>query len=291
MRKCPACGEEKPPDLWQFKMRNGVRVPKCCKACNVARMLKWKLANKDKYRALQKAHQRRRARRAVLYRQTVELNYTASTTQLDAMRRAMAEHPPEVSGEAEMVAYFRGFVAGAKRSAEEGERFERLKDLVHRIAAETKMQRGMAYEDVLSAAYEGLLKFLRSPVKADSLEHERKMAAKAIRWHILDEKRSIGPFKKNGDRRYEVAEGGLPLAEGQPKPSETLQARAEASYALPEALESVDLPPRTKRILAALAEGCNFRESGEREGISESRVCQIVRDLRHEMPELEALLC
>jgi hypothetical protein len=289
MKLCRRCGETKPLNLFHrrtLKSGNIGTTPDCA-ACRVA----LRTAQRKTPEGAIAHRERVREYRQRILSKARGLGVSGDATKVDAVRRAMAEHPPEIAGEAEMVAYFRGFVAGAKRSAEEGERFERLKDLVHRIAAEAKMQRGMIYEDVLSAAYEGLLKFLRGSAKATSLEHERNLAAKAIRWQILDCKRVDGPLtRRGGKNRHPLAESGLHLVEDHPRPSETLQARAEASYALPEAVEAADIPARTKRLLGALAEGCSFREAGEREGITESRACQIVRELGRKMPELEALL-
>lgn len=214
---------------------------------------------------------------------------------VDILRRALVEHPPVLGSEAQMLAYFRGFVAGAQRSEHESERFERLKDLCHRIAAERSLigRRGHAdYEDNLSAAYEGLLVFLRGRRPFDDVPQERKIAALAIRNAVIDQLRSSGDFNRSGGRRHTEAvlsqytdEAGKPAYD---EPAS--QERPGADFDFLHDLGTLELPPRSQRILELLGAGYKLREVGEEVGLSEGRVCQIAKGVAKSHPELEKFL-
>ena len=210
---------------------------------------------------------------------------------VDILRRVLVEVPPELGTENERLAYFRGFMAGTKRNAEETARFERLKDLPHRIASERASLRGIGYEEAISAAYEGLLVFLRSKeVRTyENLEHERACAAKKIRWCIQDYKKVEGPLKYSGFQRW--------IGGADPTDSEGVSFLSELATAKPDEdgadlwaavedrlREREDGGERLLEILRAKLDGLPLKEIGKRWGLTESRVCQI---LKEERPWLE----
>ena len=207
----------------------------------------------------------------------------------DILRRALVEHPPGLKSEKESVAYFRGFVAGAQRTERESERFLRLKDLCHRIAADYGQK---FYEDNVSAAYEGLLNFLRKRRRYTSLTEERKIAAVAIRHAIVDMTRVEGDFGRTGSRKN----AGLVV-------SQLVDHEGRATYSAPasqdrsgeaidwkDGLDSLRLPPRSQRILELLGTGYKLREVGEELGLTEGRVCQIAKGIGRDFPQLKKLL-
>lgn len=280
---CPVCKQETPPERIQYTKRRGEIKPKSCKPCNVQRMTEWKEKNRPKWRAAQRAHQKRRARRAVLYREVVEKQ--SASLPLDAMRRMLVDVPPELATEAEAAAYFRGFVAGAKRTGYESERFEKLKDLCHRIATEMskwgKAGHFQSYEDNLGVAYEGLLAFIRKRTEYETDEHERRTAAMAIRNSIRDYARMEGPIRrgKAGNPRYEQAQ--IPVDEdGEMFSPPTSPDEPWRDGGLKDSLDQLDLDPRSRAILEGLANGVTYRELGERFGITESRACGIAAEIR-----------
>jgi len=301
---CPGCKIAKPLDLFQFQLVRGRHRPTYCKACKVIQSTLWRKRNPEKHKAIQKAHCQRRARRAVLYRQLHEKHEKHSLAELDALRKMLVGRPPELSSETELLAYFRGFMSGAKRTADESERFERLKDLCHRIPAERAMTRTRAftrreYEDDLSAAYEGLLNFIRKKGHFSShesgylsLEHERKMAAMAIRYAIKDAGRAEGPKTRHGERRFEPRTlSQLVRDDGSPSNIEpAAQESHQDEVQLRVDLGAIQIPPRSRLILERLAQGYDTPTIGRELGLSMSRVCQVISDMRRKHPELRELL-
>lgn len=204
---------------------------------------------------------------------------------LDAVRRAMVEAPPVLETEEQRVAYFIGYVAGAKRTGYESERFEKLKDLCHRIAAEMskwgKAGHFQSYEDNLGVAYEGLLAFIRKRKKYENDEHERRTAAMAIRSAIMDYARVEGPIKRDasGTPRYERAL--IPVdADGEIVSPPASPEEPWRDEGLKDSLDQIDLDPRSRAILEGLAAGVTYRELGDRFGITESRACGIMAEIR-----------
>lgn len=216
-----------------------------------------------------------------------------SAVDLDVLRRALVERPENLGSEAEAAAYFRGFIAGSRRRGEESERLERLQDLAHRIAAEqtvTSRGRFVGYETFLSHAYEALLSFVRnrSLVFTDEA-HERRLAAKNIRWRMKEawreesqERRTSG--RNAGKQRLPVPEGLLGIEPDLPGPTALLEARggcpAEEDDLWREIRRRIaahhDGDERLGEIVWMRSQGHTFREVGEHFGVSEARACQIV---------------
>lgn len=280
---CPTCKEEKPLSEFIHQLKpNGSRRPGYCKPCHSRRTIEWKKKNPAKYRAQANRWQRRRNARAALYREMIEGKRVASPEALDAARRALVEAQAAVTGEAEMVAYFRGFTAGAQRTQRESERFESLKDLIDRIAAEQARKiRALPYEDALSYAYEAALAYVRKKTPDDQV-HFRSKAAMAIRNGIIDGVRvtpsALTLSSKRAIRRGEATQWGRQLGEE----AEALRANEEQPKELAwDALLSVKkLRPRERTMLEMLAKGHTFLEVGEALGVTESRACQLARGIR-----------
>jgi len=213
-----------------------------------------------------------------------------SAEKLDVVRRAMAEHPPELSSEADTVAYFRGFLAGAQRSSGESYKINSVKDLIHRIAASEhrKRWRMLSYEDAVSSAYEAVLELIRSSRCPDDLLEFRRIAAIAIRRRCIDVlRKNIG---RNG-QKY-----ALHLAFNQGEEEGTIDhvesgSSIEPRDALDDAIDGLRLlTDRQRQVLEFVAEGLTLVKIGERIGVTEARVWQIIRELREEHPELEQRL-
>lgn len=220
---------------------------------------------------------------------------------VDALRRAAVERPAPLSAEGSMAAYFRGFVAGAQRSEHESLRFEGLKDLIHRIAAErARKVRGLLYEDALSYAYTSALNYLRRSTPTDEV-HFRKKAALAIRNGIKDGLRIYQTRPMIGNASFRARQrktkpifghqfGMNQVGEGMEM---ELHAATETETEIEaDALSAINrLKPRERVILSWLSQGLTHMEVGERLGITESRVCQIVKGIRERCgDELHAAL-
>ncbi len=284
LRLCRVCKVEKPIEDFPVVNASKWRSRKC-RRCTCEYIKAWKRKNPEKNKALiRKEGERIKAARALL------MASKGGPAQMDALRRALVEKPPALESEGERLAYFRGLMAGVKRNAEETERFERLKDLPHRIASERASQRGIGYEEAISAAYEGLLVFMRRKASGFASEEvERKVAAVSIRNAIVDYKRSEGPVDRRMNLRYiggqapvgEEGESLLPsLAEHEDRDSGSdLWAKIQERLA-----GRRDKGARLEEILHWRIQGLTQKECGERLGISESRVNQI---LAAERPWLE----
>jgi len=269
---CTKCLEKK--DLGEFltcangRWRRGV-----CRACGRTNTKAWYAAHPEAKKIYRK---RRRAKQ----KQGLELiRGVGYTPDVDVLRRALVECPPELHGEGERLAYFRGFMAAAKRNKEETERFERLKDLPHRIASEKASQRGIGYEEAVSAAYEGLLVFLRSrEVSFSSLEQERAYAAKKIRWSIDDYKRTEGPSRRGGGLRWiggedSISENGGSLVADVATARDELD---EEAMRLVIARAHTAPDGRLPAIVKRRSEGASLAEIGSELGLSESSICKII---------------
>ncbi len=284
---CSRCNTVKP--IEKFHRRRGRsgewgRTSDCA-ACRVKRCTELRKTPEgaQKHRERVKEYRRRillKSRGLILDRKDPAL--------LDAVRRAMVEAPPSLDTEEKRVAYFIGFVAGAKRSGYESERFEKLKDLCHRIASEMskwgKAGHFQSYEDNLGVAYEGLLAFIRKRKEYESDEHERRTAAMAIRNAIRDYARLEGPIKRAGNARYEQTI--IPTdGDGEPVVVQASPDELWRDDGLRDSLDQLDLDPRSRAILEGLAAGVTYRELGERFGITESRACQIGAQIRERYGE------
>lgn len=212
----------------------------------------------------------------------------ADPAQADVLRRVLVEEPPKLDSEEATLAYFRGFVAGAKRSSEEGQRFERLKDLCHRIAAD----HGRHYEERVSAAYEALLSFLRRSHwrTYESVEAERKEAAAAIRSGIIDRLRQTGERTRGGAIRYPRTT--LTDLEKPDTHSDVLHpVSVDSRDELEDILKAVpEMSEREREAVRWLARGFNLKEIGTGLGVTESAVCRMVQRIGEKHPELEQLL-
>lgn len=285
-RRCSKCGEVKPISGFHRRVdRRPGRRPgfqSVCKPCSLSAAHAWNREHREKRNAAKRAREKRQRLAAATTK--------ASGAHLDVMRRALAEHPPELVTETESLAYFRGFIAGAKRSGEEGLRFERLKDLCHRIAAEGKYVKH--YEERLSAAYEALLSFIRKRRSFADVEQERKIAARAIRFGIIDwlrleegTRNRTGMVRRTGVMLSDVEIADMKADALHPAVNDGTPAEIESIIEM-----SPRLSERERRVLRALALGKNLREVGEELGLTESRACQIVKEIREGHPELERML-
>jgi hypothetical protein len=99
--------------------------------------------------------------------------------ELDHIRKVLAMAPPELSGEADKLAFLRGFMRGAAHGLKETSYIEQHQDLVFRIASELRKHR---YEDRVSFGYEALLACSRSGIS------DRELIANEIREKIQGEK-------------------------------------------------------------------------------------------------------
>jgi RNA polymerase sigma factor (sigma-70 family) len=291
LRRCPACKEEKPatPEFFQLFTRasgNGKRMG-YCRPCQSARARTWQKANPAYRKAQSKRYNVRKRARAQAFKALVEPTGSVDPKTLDALRKALVEQPPALAGEKQMLAYFRGFMDGAKHREAETARFEECKDLVYRIAREKAKSAPQAYEHYVSAGFEGLLDALR---RANShIGPLRPYAAVRIRGAIGDHQRAYAKAK---------AFDGIPLEHIlAPFEDEVVESLIEAKPPVPEAdpdrddpevlsiLDKIGLEGRKRLVVLYLARGMTLREAGEKAGISESRVCQIVAGVRKEHGE------
>ncbi len=296
MKRCGLCGEEKPEADFAMCSRRSRSDPRSvkrwrrgtCKPCERKRCDEWRSAHPDAVKTYRRRTQAKvQAARAIFA--------TLPQQNVDVLRRVLAEAPSDLQGETEAAAYFRGYIAGAKRSGAESERFERLKDLAHRIAADFRREARtfVGYEDRLSFAYEGLLNFIRKrrPEGLDLIA-ERKLAAGAIRHAIMDALRREGEFGRSGVRNPSP-EGFLGLGEDAEMPSSLVLATQNSQDA--PGADFYDLlagvsSGRSRAILEHLAKGETLKEAGAAFGVSESRASQLVREVREMNPGLERRL-
>lgn len=275
-KECRSCRVVKPAsEFWERRQYRKIRLAYDCKDCGRAKAKRWREENRDKALARARRYHRELRARASLVKE--------NTPNVDLLRRVLVEQPRDLASEDARAAYFRGFVAGAKRSGYESERFEKLKDLCHRIASEMskwgKAGHFQSYEDNLGVAYEGLLHFIRKRKEYESDEHERKTAAMAIRNAIRDYARLEGPIKRAGNARYEQTI--IPTdGDGEPVVVQASPDELWRDDGLRDSLDQLDLDPRSRAILEGLAAGVTYRELGERFGITESRACQVAAEIR-----------
>lgn len=269
-KKCSRCGETKPSS--QFHARIQYRKWKlldACKVCCNVRRKEWAAKNRNRVRV-----------RSRLYytRLRIALEKVRGAAPDDYIRKLMAYAPSKAETEGEMLAYFKGYLAGAKRTGAEDSRFSKLQDLCHRIASEVKQKSHIGYEEALSAAYEGLLGFIRKDKTWENDEHERAAAAQAIRWAITDYKRLHGDIGRTGKVRNtsitfsQIEQEDNPIANG-----------ISSSDALPSdlgsALDALDLKPVDREITTLVSQGWKLKEIGDKLGITESRVGQRLKNL------------
>jgi RNA polymerase sigma factor (sigma-70 family) len=223
----------------------------------------------------------------------------------DIIRKAMAEKPPALDTEEELLAYYRGFLAGVGRREGESERFEHYRDIVFRIAAELDRRfRGlssshrMEYEEFVSIGYEAVLELLRKQGAPD-----RQLAARAIRMRIKDAYRSRFLVRKmvKGEvsSRYapihqtgEMADDGDPprildnVVSGQDLTVEgeilwdAVRSRIEERRGF-----SGWRPDQLASVIQGRIQGKTLKEIGVEMGVSESRVCQILKEAAGWMEE------
>ena len=273
--KCSRCGETKPSS--QFHARIQYRKWKlldACKVCCNDRRKEWASKNREKVRV-----------RSRMYytKMRVALDKARGGDPEDYVRKMMASAPTKAETEGEMLAYFKGYLAGAKRTGSENDRFSKLQDLCHRIASEVKQKGHIGYEEALSAAYEGLLGFIRKNKTWKNDEHERSSAAQAIRWAITDYKRENGPVNlrrtKAAQQRYPVAFSQIEQ-EDNPLDGRIASEAPHAELGVSIDLGALGIPERSKRILEGLAMGKNQEEIGEELGLTGSRVSMLIREVR-----------
>ena len=277
VKVCSRCRTEKPTSEFHFRRSyNRIHPVDKCKPCAREARREWAQRNKERNRARARTYYKKRTTAYVAMKGGAGDDFT---------RKLLASMPVALATEGEMAAYFHGFMAGIRRDGAESKSFERLKDLCHRIAAEVGQMRGIGYEDALSAAYEGLLVFLRRGKVWESDGHERRAAAQAIRCAITDYKRANGDVGRTGKVRNaqftfsEIEQEDNPIAPG-------IASGADAQpWDLGEALGDLDLDPKDQEIMRLIAQGWKFKDVGEKLGITESRVGQRLKRLREKHGE------
>lgn len=183
-RACAVCKVEK--DLAAFKKIKGGRwrTHKCLDCFHAGEKV-YRESNRERIAVQQVKHRKR----VTAMRKAFRSWRDRIPEEIDAARRALSEHPPELTGDGEMLAYFRGFMAASKRGAEENERLASYQDLIFRIAAEEEKRwrsvtHKLSYEDMISLGYEAVLHQLR--LKRDV---SRGVMAHQIRLRFADEAR------------------------------------------------------------------------------------------------------
>jgi hypothetical protein len=282
-----------PADLLRYVERPGERLcRKClswlkvslfqnrrCRPCRSAHNTTWRRLNPDlaaEIRKKQNAHSRRVRRIA---RQVAESNLS------DAALKALAQHPPDLDGDPERLAYLRGYLSGAAQREQTSKAVEEHMDLVFRIASENARKfRGalaLSYEDCVSAGYHALIRGL-----ASAAPPTRAQLALKIRSEIIDEhRRRFGRLEHSGTPARRAVEGaltGLRTHESDEGLVEHLSVSAPepAGLELEETVMALDIPERDKQVCLLVSQGYLLREIGERFGITESRVCGILREIR-----------
>jgi RNA polymerase sigma factor (sigma-70 family) len=290
LRRCPACGLSKPPTGEHFiRTTRGdgrMRFGSYCRPCHNAKKMEWHQRNPEKRAAQIKRYNTRKRARSQAFKALLEPTGGVDPTTLDALRKALVKQPPELAGEEQMLAYFRGFMDGAKQREAETARFEECKDLVYRIAREKAKSTPRAYENYVSAGFEGLLDALR---RADSHRGGlRPYAAIRIRGAIDDHKRTHAKARAFQGasledvfqhREDQVAEEFVEAQPEKPEPADGDDAEVVSI------VDRIGLEGRKRLVVLYLARGMTLREAGEKAGISESRVCQIVAGVRKEHGE------
>ncbi len=208
---------------------------------------------------------------------------------IDALRKALVAAPPTLAGEDALLAYWRGYLAGARRGEEESERFRRYQDIAYRVAAEldAKQRRidptnRLSYEDMVSVGYEAALEVLRR-----QKEPARAVVAQAIRRRIVDEvRRRFGATSRAGGK-VRLITGALEGEDGPTRILESLEARGEAEEVgdLWERVQGLvamasGIDERLETILQGRMEGKTLLEISREIGLTESRVCQILKEAR-----------
>jgi hypothetical protein len=310
LKTCPGCGQRKSLALFHSRTnKSGTRKPTArCAACRNEKRKRYRSSPEGRRHETERGNEYRRRLTA-----QAKLFPKVEGLDLDLLRRALVERPDELSSEEEAVAYYRGFLAGHARMGGESARFDRLKDLVHRIVSEATRDaigKFIGYEALISHAYEGLLDFIRNrQVVIENQDHERKLAAQSIRWAVKTAKRSEGPYRRSAGRNKGVVRYAFPESwlrtprenvEQMPMPTESVPAREDHEAASADLwsevrrrLSELEGGERLAKILWMRAQGLPLRQAGEELGISESRVCQIVVDAtpwleRHILPLLKA---
>ena len=253
-----------------------------CKECIGKRRVEWGVRNLDKIRVYQRRTSQRRRELSI---HTAALMKSGRTWNkiVDAYRRTMAENPPELSSEEARLAYFRGYVAGSANSSTESAFIETHKDLAFRIASEfgRKMTTVISYEEAVSAAYRKLLELARKAKSPD-----RSVIAAAIRHGIVDEARSLG--NRRGGKRgtgpevrlsTDISNAELGTDFSASIPSCHDGAEAISDDALANLIDN-GLSDREAHVLKMLSMGHTLREIGGSLGVTESRACGIVREIR-----------
>lgn len=292
-KACTRCGVVKPLEEFHRRTFSSGRPGRTseCKPCRIA--LRQAISRTERGKEKNRQNAKKYYAKLRGWREASRLMVGRSPEGVDVLRRAMVERPPEIGSEDGMLAYFRGFLAGAKRTADESARFDSLKDLLHRIAAEqAKKVHGLLYEDALSYAYAAALNYLRKVTPEDEV-HFRRKAAVAIRNGVLDGVRKNPTRMIVGARthlRHGKAVGwGHQFAadeDGSSHEARLATQDAPRDEIAPDALSGIDgLKPRERVILGWLAQGYTQAEVGEKLGLTEARVCQIVRAVRERCGE------
>lgn len=271
-RTCRRCGVRKSIEKFPLTApRTPWRRHTCSKCCGV-RVKEHYERNPDKYAAYRRGQDRRAKSARALARRM-------GTDTLDALRRAMVETPPPLSGDDALLAYWRGYVSGAQRAKNESERFQQYQDIAFRVAAEldgkwrnVSADRRLSYEDLVSIGYEAILEVLRK--KADP---PRAVVGQAIRRRIVDAVRdqagrhgqkSLCMVSVMGEGEEETAVVDvLPAAQGV-APDDLWDEIEERCESAPD--------ERLESILRWRGEGLTQLEIAKKLNLTESRVSQIV---------------
>jgi RNA polymerase sigma factor (sigma-70 family) len=212
----------------------------------------------------------------------------------DHHRRILSDASPRLKGDESQLAYVRGFLKGRTVQDQESERVAACKDLVFRIASDMA-RRGedkgeVSFEEMVGYGYEGLLEGVRS-YRADAKHPFRAHAAKRIRYGILDRLRQKGTTWRLGGRysTFEASPKTITDPEdgivGNPVDGGEMEPRAED----PDSTDVIDrtvsritkyMSPRHGEIIRMRLEGLTNLEIGVKLQLTESRICQIRREVQ-----------
>lgn len=292
---CSRCKQEKPlapvSAFCRRNYRNGTASWTAdCLACRYVRRAA--LAQTERGREMARRNQRKHYQK-LRERARFAAAIGDDEAKLDLVRRALVEKPPSLEGEDASLAYFRGFMAGSKRSSEESSKIEAVKDVIHRIASEQGGKHGekfLSYEDALSSAYMAALEAIRSRQCPEDPIALRKMVSVVIRRRLVDTIRETHGRPDQANKLHVTLATNLKDDE-ENEGLDGLAGPVDSPERLGEALDGLHgLDGRDRQILELVSRGLLLREVGSRLGISESRVSQVLREIREAHPELEERL-
>lgn len=156
------------------------------------------------------------------------------------------------------------------------------------VAAHIPKPIGFDFEDARSAALEGLLRAARvfDPTRGGQF---KPFAAQRIRWAILDAIRADSPWTNSRGgraRAWPVLIADVPRHQersDEPEPEEVVILEEEAA-AVRDAVDA--LPPRLQLVVRRhFYEDRTLTQIGADLGVTESRVCQLMKEARKALAE------